>query len=253
MGGGMGIALLCTPYLMSWIGWHGVWLFFAGLSAMIAFVIYVKVPQLSQNRLVVDIPNLISMTLKHPPAWMLALMFGTYAGQWFGLVGFLPTIYQQNNIPIQMAGVFTAIVAMSNAVGTAWCGMLLQRGIQAKLLMQLAYIVLIVCAVSFYCFKQILPFSVQYTLVLSFSLFGGYIAAIIFSQAMHFAVKPIAISTTIGLVLQFSAISQFVLPPTIALTVSVSDGSWFWVGILMAILSCIGIALSQKLFGQRYN
>lgn len=248
MGGGMGIALLCTPYLLLFMGWQGVWLFFAMLSGLIAFIIYIQIPEPPRHRQTVDIQKLIAMTLKHSPAWLLALMFGTYAGQWLGLVGFLPTIYQQNQISLQMAGVLTAVVAMSNAVGTAWCGVLLQRGIQAKLLMQFAYVVLMVCAIAFYCFKQFLPFIVQYVLVLSFSLFGGYIAAIIFSQAIHFAAKPIAISTTIGLVLQFSSISQFILPPVIAFIVSISADSWFWVGILMATLSGFGMILCQRLF-----
>ena len=68
------------------------------LSGLIAFIIYIQIPETPRHRQTVDIQKLIAMTLKHSPAWLLALMFGTYAGQWLGLVGFLPTIYQQNQI-----------------------------------------------------------------------------------------------------------------------------------------------------------
>lgn len=87
----------------------------------------------------------------------------------------------------------------------------------------------------------------QYALVFSFSMFGGLVAATILSQSLHFAVKPIAISATVGLILQVSAISQFLLPPAVAGIVSMT-ASWFWVGILMASLSAIGIVVTQYLF-----
>jgi len=108
---------------------------------------------------------------------------------------------------------------------------------------------MMLCTLGFYLFKDQLPFLLQYSLVFAFSLFGGLVAAIVFSQALRFAAQPIAISTTVGLVLQFSATSQFVLPPTVAVIVSTTQ-SWFWVGILMAVFSIIGILLSQRLFSR---
>jgi len=107
--------------------------------------------------------------------------------------------------------------------------------------------ILMLCAVAFYSFQNQLPFLIQYALVFSFSLFGGLVAATILSQALHFAVKPIAISATVGLILQISAISQLAMPPIMAAIVA-NTQSWFWVGIFMAILSAIGIFTSQRLF-----
>ncbi len=272
MGGGVGIAILISPYLIEYFYWQGVWIFFAILSVIIALIIYKQVPNVqeinqdlshqhrvtesSENQTVnaknIDVKQLIAITLKHPPAWILAIIFATYTGQWLGLIGFLPSIYQQNQISLQMAGVLTAIVAMSNAVGTVCCGHLIQKGIRPKYLIQIGFLILIFCAIGFYGFKQFLPFILQYVLVLSFSLFGGFVAAVVFSQALHFAVHPLAISTTIGLILQLSAISQLVLPPSVAFIVS-QFGSWIWVGVLMAILSCCGIVSSQLLFKTKYK
>lgn len=247
MGGGMGIGLLCTPLLIHSLGWQGVWIVFALLSLFFALMVQYCVPHPEKSTQSIAVTSLIHSTLKHPPAWMLACIFGSYAGQWFSLVGFLPTIYQQNQISLGQAGFLTAIVAISNAVGTFICGLLLQRGWKAYTLIQTGFFVLLCTGLSFYLCKDLLPFALQYSLVFAFSLFGGLVAAIVFSQALHFAPQAIAISTTIGLVLQFSATSQFILPPMVALIVS-STGSWFWVGMMMASLTCCGMYLSHRLF-----
>ncbi|WP_273776779.1 MFS transporter [Acinetobacter sp. GSS19] len=250
MGGGMGISLFITPFLLPYWGWQGVWIGLAVLSAVLAIIIVKVIPHLpTQQHEQVPVAELIKMTLRHPPAWILAGIFGVYAGQWLSLVGFLPTIYQQNQLSLQLAGALTACVTIANAVGTFICGLLLQRGLLPKTLVQSGFVVMMLCTLGFYLFKDQLPFLLQYCLVFAFSLFGGLVAAIVFSQALRFAAQPIAISTTVGLVLQFSATSQFVLPPTVAVIVSTTQ-SWFWVGILMAVFSIIGILLSQRLFSR---
>jgi len=247
MGGGMGIGLLCTPFLINSIGWQGVWMCFGGLSFALAAVIYRVIPAVKTHTQSVAIFDLIKLTLKHPPAWILAAIFGVYAGQWLSQVGFLPSIYQQNQISLAVAGALTAIVAIANAVGTFVCGLLLHRGFRPQTLVQTGFTTLMVCALSFYLLREFLPFILQFILVLSFSLFGGLVAAVVFSQVLNFSAKPIAITTTIGLVLQFSATSQFLLPPLIA-SIVLATGGWICVGILMASLSLIGMLLTRILF-----
>lgn len=247
MGGGMGIGLLSTPFLLTILDWQGVWMCLGLLSFALAIIIYKAVPSVQISTQAIAIFELIKSTLSHPPAWILALVFGVYAEQWFSLVGFLPTIYQQYQISLQTAGVLTAMVAMANAVGTFVCGLLLQRGLRAQVLMQMGFAVLMLCALSFYILRDVLPFIVQFLLVIHFSLFGGLVAAVVFAQVLNFAPQPIAISTTVGLVLQCSAISQFLLPPVVAAIVS-ATGTWLWVGILMAVLSAMGMILTSILF-----
>lgn len=247
MGGGMGISLLLTPWLITMMGWQGVWLTLTLLTLSLFALVATRVPKPQQSTQKIEVFQLIKTTLKHPPAWMLALMFGTYAGQWFSLVGFLPTIYQQNEISLTLAGALTASVAIANAVGTFACGIMLQRGLLPKTLVQTGFIILMLCALSFYIFQAQLPFLLQFACVFSFSLFGGLVAAVVFAQALRFAPSPVAISATIGMILQCSATSQFLLPPAIAAIVS-ATGDWFWVGIVMAAFSAMGWLLCQKLF-----
>lgn len=247
MGGGVGIALITAPMLIQSWSWSVVWFSYALITLSFLIGIAWFIPNTTPSSQAVPLKSLIKLTLQHQPAWLLALIFGTYAGQWFALVGFLPTIYEQNHIAPTLAGLLTASVSIANAVGTFICGLLLQRGLQAKLLVILGFVVLIACALLFYTAKDSLPFMLQYVLVFGFSLFGGLVAGSIFAQALHFSPSPIAISTTVGMILQCSALSQFLLPPSIAFLVS-STGTWLWVGVLMSVLSILGIVLTQRLF-----
>ena len=86
-----------------------------------------------------------------------------------------------------------------------------------------------------------------YGLVIVIAIAASLVAAVVFAQALRFAPSPVAISATIGMILQCSATSQFLLPPAIAAIVS-ATGDWFWVGIVMAAFSAMGWLLCQKLF-----
>ena len=250
MGGGMGIALLAAPLLIQHFNWQNAWFCFGAVTAFFLALIAVIIPRPQKSAQPAAVFSLIRLTLKHKPSWLLALLFGTYAGQWFALVGFLPTIYQHSNISPALSGILTASVSIANAVGTFACGLMLQRGFKPRTLVQTGFAVLMFCALGFYLFQDHLAFWVQFALVFNFSLFGGLVAASVFAQALHIAPSPAAISTTVGLVLQCSAISQFIIPPCIAWMVSVS-GTWLWAGIAMALLSAAGIGISARLFVQK--
>ncbi len=88
MGGGMGIGLRSTPFLLTILDWQGLWMCFGLLSFALAIIIYKAVPSVQISTQAIAIFELIKSTLSHPPAWILALVFGVYAGQWFSLVGF---------------------------------------------------------------------------------------------------------------------------------------------------------------------
>ncbi|RLL29761.1 MFS transporter, partial [Acinetobacter cumulans] len=150
MGGGVGIALITAPMLIQSWSWSVVWFSYALITLSFLIGIAWFIPNTTPSSQAVPLKSLIKLTLQHQPAWLLALIFGTYAGQWFALVGFLPTIYEQNHIAPTLAGLLTASVSIANAVGTFICGLLLQRGLQAKLLVILGFVVLIACALLFY-------------------------------------------------------------------------------------------------------
>ena len=247
MGTGFGLSLLCAPFIIHYLSWQALWLGLAGLSVMLWLAVWRWIPDVAGRTQSHRALPLIKATLKHPPAWGLACLFALYTGQWFSLVGFLPTIYQQHQISVSHTGFLTASIALVNAVGTFGCGILLQRGFRPQYLIQFGFAVMLFTAASFFIFQNSLAFSYQFVLVFYFSLFGGFVAASIFSQAIHFSIHAAAISMTVGLVLQLSATSQFFMPPLIASIVSTTQ-SWFWVGVFMAVLSAFAICICQLVF-----
>ena len=187
---------------------------------LVGVAFYIPVPDRHPSS--VKVKHLILQTIKHPPAWCLALIFFSYSGQWLALVGFLPTIYANNQISPTLAGAMTASVSVVNAVGTFICGLMLQRGIAAKKIFIFSFIVLVVCTTLFYSFTTQLNDLIQFAIAFLFSLMGGFIAACVFTQAIEHAPSPMAISTTVGLILQLSAISQFMMPPLVAYIVTLT-------------------------------
>lgn len=248
MGGGVGIALLLTPWLLHYTTWQGVWVGYGMASFVLVAIIYLYVPHTTSNTKQ-QVGQILKLTLMHRPAWLLALVFALYAGQWLCLVGFLPTIYAENQISLTVAGSLTAVVAISNAVGTALCGRLLQRGYQAVTLLRVGFVVITLCAITFYTLQAELNFAMQYLCVVLFSLVGGLIPASVFSCAMYVAPQPAAIPATIGLTLQCSAFSQFVFPPFCAMLVATTH-SWSGVGISMMLMSLLALGLVHLLFNK---
>lgn len=247
MGGGMGIALISAPLLIEQFNWQVVWFSYAFVTLSVLIGVGVYIPKPKKHPSSVKVVDLILQTIKHPPAWFLALIFFSYSGQWFAMVGFLPTIYAHNQISPTLAGAMTAGVSAVNAVGTFACGLLMQRGVSIKKLFMLSFVLLAICTSVFYAFTEQLNYLVQFAIAFSFSFVGGFIAAAVFAQALVYAPHPMAISTTVGLILQLSAISQFMLPPLVAWVVT-QTASWAWVSVMMALFSCFGLLLCHHLY-----
>ncbi len=101
---------------------------FGLLSFALAIIIYKAVPSVQISTQAIAIFELIKSTLSHPPAWILALVFGVYAGQRFSSVGFLLNHLSAISISLQTAGVLTAMVCNGERGGyicmwvviTAW-------------------------------------------------------------------------------------------------------------------------------------
>lgn len=247
MGGGMGITLLLTPILLGSFTWQQTWGIYGAMSLVLAIIVMFRLPPPAVTQQPTQVLQILKQVCTHIPAWLLAAVFALYAGQWLCLVGFLPTIYEQNQISLTTAGALTAVVAMSNALGTAWCGRLLQSGVAAVNLIRIGFCVMMFSALSFYSLDAYLPFILQYACVVAFSLVGGFVPASVFSQAMHVAPQAQAIPATIGLTLQCSALSQFILPPLAASLVGWSQ-TWVGLGLAMCVLCVCGLVLVNRLF-----
>ncbi|WP_322996064.1 MFS transporter [Castellaniella sp.] len=244
------LILLSGSWLLSIASWQALWLALGALTLLVMLLTLRIVPPDPVAR--AQTPkrqsswSLVRTTLASPNVWLIALVFGVYAGQWIAVIGFLPSIYVTAGISGSTAGLLTALVAGSNIIGNLTAGKLLHQGISARRLLMTGFLTMIVC--TFAAFGAGLSTTGQFFAVLMFSMVGGLIPATLFVLAIRYAPTPQTTSTTVGWMQQCSSLGQFSGPPVVAWVVHATGGwQWTWLatgsfalaGILMTL--CIGI------------
>ncbi len=251
---GTALALLCGPWVMATIGWPGWWWTVAALTAAMAIWIALGVPPDHVRRHVADaragsLPadagwvRRLRVTLSSAGPWLVAMTFAMYSSQWLAIIGFLPSIYAQSGLSVAVAGALTALVAAVNVFGNVGSGRLLHAGMRPERILYLGFATMLVCAVATFGLPPSTPFLLRYSAVLMLSAVGGLIPGALFALAVRFAPGPRMVSTTVGWMLQFSALGQFVGPPVVAWVAGVSGGwQWTWIVTGSASLAGIGFA-----------
>ena len=89
---------------------------------------------------------------------------------------------------------------------------------------------------------------VRYLGLLLFSMVGGMVPGTLFSVAVQVAPSESCVSTTVGWMLQFSALGQFVGPPVVA-WMAATTGGWQWTWTVTGAASLAGIGIAA-LIGQ---
>ena len=261
---GASLALLAGPWVMHFgssdDGWRLLWCVLSALSGALALLVLWGVPSdrplpasvvnaNAQPARLLD-KNLLRLTLRSRPVWLMALSFAMYSGQWLAVVGFLPTVYVQAGVAAATAAWLTALAAAVNMLGNLAAGRLLERGVQPHNLLRTGFIVMAVGA--------LLAFGVhaapwaQYFSVLAFSMVGGLIPATLFSLAVRLAPSSDTVSTTVGWMQQWSATGQFAGPPLIA-WVAVQAGGWQWTGWISAACCAMGLLLTTQINSELSN
>lgn len=250
MGLGVGIAMLTIPLLMQFFSWQTIWVILGILCFAIAFIIakLLVLPNQPTHKTQSDsFFHLLKITLTHPPIICLALIFACYTSQWLTVIGFLPSIYLSNHIELKTAGLLTASVSIANIIGTLISGILLHRGVQPKSLFRWGFVIMLLMSWVTFCMQSYLPFSLQYLSVFLFSAVGGFIPATVFAICLYYAPQQNAVAASVGLVLQISALGQFLLPPLSALLVSYTH-TWSTIAWATTTLSLLGLIVVWKLF-----
>jgi predicted MFS family arabinose efflux permease len=262
---GASLALVLGPWAMLLGspdgGWRVWWGLLAAVAVAMAVVLAWRVPtdRPSRDRGAIpgqpaaDLPqspsmgNLLGLTLRSRPAWLMALTFAVYSGQWLAVVGFLPSIYAKAGIAITTAAWLTALAASLNMVGNLVAGRLLERGVRPISLLRAGFMVMGTGAVLAFG----LPVGpwLQYASVLAFSMVGGLIPATLFSLSIRLAPSPAAVSTTIGWMQQWSSAGQFAVPPLVA-WVAVYTGGWQWTAGVSAACCAIGLLLATQIHAE---
>lgn len=256
---GAALALLAGPAVMAladaqW-GWRLWWWGLSALAALLALLVFVRVPA--------DAPasgssagpqqgaatpsswrGLLKLTLRSRGAWAVALSFAMYSGQWMAVVGFLPSIYAQAGVASGTTAWLTALAAGVNIIGNLAAGRLLHRGATPVALLAAGFV-----AMSL---GTLVAFGVdgsprlQYLAVLVFSMVGGLIPGTLFSLAVRLAPGPQTVPTTVGWMQQWSALGQFFGPPLVA-GVAAQAGHWQWTWVVTGACSAAGLLLAWQI------
>lgn len=254
MGLGVCLALLSIPILFQYYPWQWVWFGLGVLSFTLALCcqLFVQLPQSHSAKFNIDVfLDTVKVTIQHPPIICLALIFACYTSQWLTLVGFLPSIYMGQHIDLKYAGLLTAGVALVNVVGTLAAGFLMHRGLKARQLLICGFVTM--CVSSWIALGHYveLPFTLRYLAVILFSLLGGFIPTVVFAISLHYAPRANAVAASVGLVIQVSALGQFLIPPLSGLLVGYTH-DWSNIAWISTLLSGLGMVVVMLLF-KRYN
>ena len=256
---GASLALLAGPAVMAlgsaaW-GWRLWWWGLSALAVLLAWLVFVRVPADVEAPGLPAEPqqaaltssgwrSLLQLTLRSRGAWVVALSFVMYSGQWMAVVGFLPSIYAQAGVAAGATAWLTALAAAVNIIGNLAAGRLLHRGVAPVALLSAGFVAMALGAGLAFGVDG-LP-RLQYLAVLVFSMFGGLIPGTLFSLSVRLAPGPQAVPTTVGWVQQWSALGQFVGPPLVA-GVAAQAGHWQWTGLVTGACSVAGLLLAWQI------
>lgn len=255
---GTATALLFGPLLIAVTGWSSWWWLLAGVTLLMAVWVWRVVPADAGLRTAVASRtqprgwwHRLSLTLRAPGPWLVALSFAMYSGQWLAVIGFLPTIYAQAGVAGGVSAVLTALVAGVNMVGNIASGRLLGRGVRAPWLLYAGFCVMGLGTMLAFV-DLALPAGLRFVAVLLFSMVGGMIPGTLFSLAVKLAPGDDAVSTTVGWMQQWASLGQFAGPPLVAWLASVVGG-WQWTWLLTGACSVAGLLLATAIGRQLHK
>lgn len=252
------VILLVGSWVLGVANWRVLWLGLTVVTVLIAVVVWRglpsevdEAPDEGARNTSFSAWRIIGLTLSSGKIWMVAFMFAMYAGQWISVIGFLPTIYQLSGVSGVMAGVLTAIVAGSNAIGCLYAGRLLHWGFAPRTLVLAGYAAMAVSSIVAFAF----PVSVwvQFAAVLVFSALGGLVPTTMFYLTVKLAPVPQATAASVGWMQQLSAAGQFCGPPLVAWVATLAGGwqSTWMVTVSAALLGAVAMMYLDRGIRQR--
>ena len=242
-------ALFAGASMLNYFDWSALWIGSGIITLMMALLVWRMVKengaghapghnQLHQAWLSIK----QTLTVKEP--WLVAVTFSMYTSQWVAIISFLPIIYREAGISGALMGTFTAIAAGVNIVGNLLAGKLLQQKVSANLLLNIAFITMIVSA--FVAFGLNSSPWTQFIAITLFSAAGGLAPATLFNLAVKVTPSAQNIPVTIGWLQQWISFGQFAGPIIVALLVDYTQG-WRSVWVLTGAWGALGIILSYLL------
>jgi len=240
MPAGMAIAMLSAPLVLPGTGWRGLWLFHAGLTAVVLVIVLIATRDTAAQT---GAPGRISTeALRRPGPWLLAAAFACYTVQFFAVATWMPSfLVESHGSTPEAAALAGALVVAANIPGCLVGAWLLHRDVARWKLLAVTFLVMAPCAAG--TFSSALPPALAVALATIFSAVGGLLpAAVLAGTAVH-APSRGHVATVNGFVVQGSHVGVVVGPPVFAMFVAVF-GSWEQGWILMVALGIAGLGVT---------
>ena len=244
---GVGIsAVLLNATAVSW----NFWWFIMGIGTL-AFipVIATRVPADPPGVVQLkSIGRVIGASIKTPLPWALGLIFSSYTLQWGAVLSFLPTIFSEADINVDLdaaivVGLATAVVGGLNGVANVLTGVLLQRGHPPRRLLIIGLATMAVMSTLVFApdWSQV-PGTVAWALGAAaiFSFAGALVPTTVTRQAVDIAPPGGSPSAVIGLIAQMFNLANFA-GPIILSAIAAAAGTWQMSWTMTVTASLIGI------------
>lgn len=229
-------------------GWRGIWWAAGALAAIAAVLVFAIVPSRSGGAVPISLREIfagVSRTMRNAGSALVAACFATYTMQYFALFSFLPVLLiERLGVTVAVAGTFTAMAAVSNALGTLVAGVLLSRGLIARwALLALASTVMGACAMAI--FIGGLPNAVLLVLCVVFAGVGGTLPSTLMGSAPMLSPTPQLAPVAIGLAMQGSYLGQVLAP--LAMGPVVDTFGWSAAAGVVAVAALLGVTCAWRL------
>ncbi len=244
---GAGLVLLAGGFIISQLGWRGLWLMISAIYVLcLALLVWASPRRKLDSH--AQSGGRIKVVLKTSGAVLLALVFGLYSGQYMAVTSFVPLILvERAGWELAPAAAIGALVMVANTIGNVAAGLLLDRGVVRRVLILIAAAMMAAGAVVV--MSEALPVPTRIAGALLFSSFGGLIPGSLFAGVARHAPSPAHVSTVNGLMLQGVAIGQLVGPAVTTWLVSHGDGTWnvslFYLLPMAALTGLAGVMLGR--------
>jgi len=240
---GFATGVCLSAVLLQFYDWRIVWNSLAGIIAISGLLIIRKFPQNSNYEEKIPFKK-IRIILIRPSNWGLSIAFGVYAFQWITVMVWLPSFLTSDmGISVLQASIATAVVVTVNIPGNIFGGALLGAGWHPfKLVAWSGATMAITCA---YFFSD--PFDSPILILASvtvFSFVAGTIPATLFASAANGQKEALGIAN--GMLMQGSAIGQFLGPPLIGAVVAYNSYNWSVAAIPLVLASGLTVVLISQ-------
>jgi predicted MFS family arabinose efflux permease len=238
---GASVAIAAAPWLLPAIGWRGVWLAVAALTALVLGLLAARRTAFAslatgQRRTFAQ----IRAAMRRPEPWLLGAAFACYAAPQISLIAWLPTyLIETRGVDPVNAALLNALFVFMNVIGCIGGGFLVHLAIPRGILFTATFAALVVIDCGIFLAESD---AVRYASALAFSLVGGVVPAASLSGASRYARSPAEAGIVQGLVVQVSNSGNLIGPPAMAAAVEAA-GRWDAAIVVPLAAAGIGIAV----------